>query len=180
MASPVPPDPARLAAFAAKAEALGPEAWERIAARCGVLDEPTVRGFFSRAELASHSFAGLSDPYTEPFTAPLLGMLGGAWGLVAETLQLVRPFDRIEWEGALRKARESGRDNALAQALLRVLALAAGQQETHPGTASALRTIGLLLMISSHRAAANPAVIYAPFEPEIPFASLSQPDQHAA
>lgn len=175
-------DPTLLVAFAAKAAALPPEAWDRIGARCALLDSPTVAALLARVELFARSITPDSDPYSRPLVRSTMAMLGGMFGMLHEVSARLAPPDPQAFDRAMQQRHDqesAGRHVPGLDAALRIESLAQHVQADHPGTAAALRAVSLALMA---RRTSPPAVfdaIYRPFEPEIPFASLS-PGEHAA
>ncbi len=164
-----------LVTFAQRVSDLTPEAWERIAARCDKLEHRSLEGFLGRAELVGRVFTLDADPYRQPLVLSALGAWGTLWGLAMEGLHLlnVAPPKATSAAGGVIPQPQ-------ADALDRVVAAADRQRRDHPGAAAACHVIGLVLL-RSQVAAANIASLYAPFEPEIPFASLgADPEQHAA
>jgi hypothetical protein len=165
-----------LGTFAIEAARLDSEAWERIASRCALLDLPTLSGLFGRAGLFAHSVVPAANPYTAPFVQPAMALLGMALGMLTElSVQIAPPRPEVFEDAAERECKEgpaAGRDPQLV-AFLTVQGLAQRQQRRHPGTASALRAISFALMARSIAGQARLAELYSPFEPEIPFASLS-------
>ena len=163
----------QLITFAQRVGDLPPEAWERIAARCGVLDHRSVEAFLGRAELVGRVFTFDADPYRHPFVLSALGAWGTLWGLAMEVLHLVHtPHNDLPPGGPVPKPQ--------SEALSRLAAVAHAQRPHHPGAAAACYAVGLALL-RSKVAAASIAALYGPFEPEIPFSSLRpDPEQHAA
>ena len=163
---------AMLATFAQRVADLTPEAWERIATRCDKLDHRSVEGFLGRAELVGRVFTLDADPYRHPFVLSALGAWGTLWGVLGEALHLLNVrAPTVPAGGPVPKLK--------AEALSRLAATTDTQRLHHPGAAAACSVVGLALL--RPHAAKNIAVLYSPFEPEIPFASLGpDPEQHAA
>jgi hypothetical protein len=170
-----------LIAFAGRAAALAPDAWDRIAERCSRLDPSTVEAFLGRIELLARSITPEPDPYAPlPLIRSWFAAMGGAYGVIQELARLTPPNPE-EWE---RTTRASGPGPAHlpepgARAFMQIEALAQRQLSKHPGTATALRAVSLALLAYPKSRPASFDAIYKPFEPEIPFASLS-PGEHAA
>ncbi len=164
-----------LVPFAQQLAGLGPEAWERIAERCGSLDRRTIEGFLGRAELVGRAFVFDADPYRQPFIQSALGAWGTLWGMVMETAYLFGPPDP-------RMASGSGGPipKPQADALARISSVAHAQRSLHPGAAAAAFAVGVALLRAT-AGSQSIASLYGPFEPEIPLASLRpDPEQHAA
>lgn len=169
-------DPVMVWEFAARLEALTPDAWERIHARCAQLDASTMSAFFGRVELYSRTFPD-TDPYAQPALKPALTVLGGVLGFVAEGIQLLVP-------PAARGFPE--RSTAQQQKLPKGMrewqqfeSIALREEAGHPGTAAAIRAAGRILMVDHRTMPPAFEPVYRPFEPEIPFASLVPPEPAA-
>ena len=173
-----------LAAFAARAGLLDAAAWERIAARCAVLDLPTVSGLFGRAGLFAHSFTPAADPYSRPFLQPAMGVFGTVLGLLLElSVEFAPPEpERFErWAARIRERASAAGPDPKLEPFLAILGLAERQQGRHPGTAAALRAVAIALIARPMAPEDRLAAVYKPFEPEIPYASLAaEPGEHAA
>jgi hypothetical protein len=171
-------------AFAARLQVLPSDAWERVALRCGSLDMSTVEGFFGRAELLALSVMLDVDPYKHPLVQPTLAAIGTMAGLVTELVRLVAPPDAAGVERSLARLREraaAGVTNRPLEAFLAVEAVAERQRGPHPGVAAALGAAGLALMVQEGLPQSRLAMLYSPFEPEIPYSSLSPTSgEHAA
>jgi hypothetical protein len=177
------PDFSRLIAFAEKLRALDHAAWERIQAHCAMLDAQSLGGLLGRAELIARGLTPPTNPYTEPLWHTALSTLWTAAGVFSEVAMLLggRSPERYEREAdRVRQQPEQNAHAAGAAALLDVYAVALRQRPDHPGTAAALQAIATALIISPPEGEAL-ACVYAPFEPEVPYASLlPSPGEHAA
>ena len=160
-----PEDVARVQAFARQAAALTPEAWDRIGVRCGALDAHTFEAVLGRLELAARANTPPANPYQKPLVGSVMGFMGVVWSTLEEVVARL-PFDDLE------RATKSDRDPGLS-AVLEIAQLARREQRRHPGAAAALRIVGRALSIYSKSVPDRFDAIYAPFEPEIPLASLT-------
>ena len=174
---------AMLTSFARKVAELPPDAWDRVAARCGSLDQRTVDGFLGRAELVGRSFVPDTDTYQHPFVHSAVGAWGTLCGLALETTHALSPSGSVRFEHAAGSWLPPGAplSKPLSDALSRLAAVANAQRPSHPGIAAALFAVGLVFIARRTIAPTSIAAIYRPFESEIPYASLSQGSQeHAA
>lgn len=162
-----------LNAFATQATALTPEAWQRIALRCGVLDQSSVSGFLGRADLLAGSFLPALDPYdTHPMLRRTLRAIGGAFGMVT-ALAGLWPTDRAAFERAERRQRERGvPPDPPFESFAAIMKLVAEQRARHPGAAAALQAVMMVLTTGTSGTDSRFVAIYQPFEPEIPYGSL--------
>jgi hypothetical protein len=176
-------DPPVLMVFADKAAALPPEAWNRIGERCALLDPSTVTAFLGRVELIARSVTPDPDPYAQPLVQSTMAVMGNIWGMMLEVSARLAPLGPEYFERARPRGDQGSTVGRVAgmDAFLRIQGLAQRQQAVHPGTAAALRAVSLALMVRRTPAHATFEAVYRPFEPEIPYASLSpSPGEHAA
>lgn len=174
--APSPPDFSRVARFEERLAALDTAAWDRIAERCAALDGRTLDGFFGRIELLARANIPNASPYAKPGAVPAMALMGTFFGTLNEVSMM---FDSPEpWERSAAKLRqEAGTDERkLAEAASQALrARAVRERARRPGLAAALVAVQMGLLLST----ADPAglaSVYAPFEPEIPVATLFPAD----
>ena len=179
---PTEPDYSRLLPWATKVEGLDDQAWERIAGRCAKLDQESVSGVLGRAELVARSAVPTTSPYAEPGLQPVLTAWFTGLGLVRELVALLTEGSPEHFErraAQLRDRREPSSRDLGEAAFLSLQARAARLRVRHAGLAAALQAVGLAVL-AGRRPDDNLKAVYAPFEPEIPFASLWPSEEHAA
>ena len=166
----------RLDAFASRVAALDAGAWERIALRCGALNESSLGALFGRAGLLAESATPDVDPYQQLWLKPAMAALGAAVGLLLELTKTLppdpprRPSD----------SRGGSQQPPGYAAFLEIERAARRQLPKHPGIAAALHAAFMALVVGPMMSPQRLAAIYAPFEPEIPFESLGAPAGHTA
>lgn len=160
---------ALLTAFAERTAALTPGAWDRIALRCAVLDEHSIGGFLGRIELSARASVPPLDPYSKPLAALVMSTIGAVSGAVLELM------------GWLPDSQDKVPEKTPPglKAFLEIDNLAGRHQRAHPGVAAALRVVARALSVFSKLKPDGFDKIYAPFEPEIPLASLTPSEPHA-
>lgn len=176
------PDFSRLVAFATRLETLDESAWDRVAARCALLDGRSVDGFLSRMELFSRSLMPDANPYTQPGARPAMAAMGTVFGMLGEIAMVLGGPSPERYEREAARLRQQGTEDQRATGMaahLTILGHAARQRPRHPGTAAALQAIAMALLV---RPLTDRSVqgVYGPFEPEISYASLLPPEEHAA
>jgi hypothetical protein len=181
------PDAARegahlVGAFASRVAGLQPEAWDRIGARCAILDGASIVGVLGRAELLGRALTPDTDPYSQPFLKPVIATLGTLGGLFAEVALLFGAPEPGNFERAAdRQHAHPDPGQPQLEPFLRLVAAADRQRPRHPGTASALYAVAIALLARRMVSQAELRKLYAPFEPEISFASLvEESEQHTA
>ncbi len=176
------PDFTRVIRLAEKLRTLDQAAWERIQARCANLDGQSLGGILGRAELVGRGLVPDTDPYGEPLWHTALTNLGAAAGTLSELAVLLRGPGPERYERAaeqLRQMPDPPEDATGVAAFLGLLGVAARQRAEHPGTAAALQSIAFALLVTPRSGAAL-AAVYAPLEPEVPYASLASSSEEPA
>jgi hypothetical protein len=176
------PDFSRLVLLATRLERLDAEAWARIAARCAALDGQSLDGILGRAELLARSIVPVTSPYSQPGVQPALSAWFTGMGIASELAALIDDAtpERYERRAAQLREKAGATKKDLGEAAFLVIrALAARNRRRHPGLAAAIRAIAYAVL-AGREPDANLEAVYAPFEPELPFASLAGASGHAA
>jgi hypothetical protein len=167
------------AAYGARIGQLRPAAWHRLRLRCLDLSGPAFRSLFRRARLAAKPYE-LSVPESVRHL-PSLRVVAGASRLLQTSLALAAEvaaeFDIADPRSAEpppRRTQSTGDPitDAYVDAFFLIEATLAPFRHTDPGVAVAVRAAGQAVLRHDWLTPADFEALYAPVEPEIPFADL--------
>jgi hypothetical protein len=170
------------AAYSARIAQLPPASWDRLRLRCADLNDHAFRALLRRALLAAKPHE-LYIP--EPARGiPLLRVIAGASRAVQTGLALAFEFaaefdapDRRAPDPPPRRTQSTGDSttDAYIDATFLIWAALASVRRTDPGVAVVVRAAGDAVLRHDWLPRADFNALYAPIEPEIPFADLEPP-----
>jgi len=175
------PDFSGVIKFSEGLDTLDDAAWERVATRCGELEDRSIDGFLGRVELFARSVTPETNPYTQPGARPAMAAMGTVFGILGEIAVLLGGTSRDRYETEAARLRQRGTEDPQAAgtaAFLAILGHAARQRARHPGAAAAVQAVAMALLVSPH-VDVNLHHVYSPFEPELPLASIQSSEAHA-
>lgn len=166
------------AAYCAHLAQLPPAAWDRLRLRCADLSGPSFRSLLRRARLAAQPY---ELPLPEAAGAPRIRVLAGASRAVQTSLALAfevaAEFDMPDPRSPdppPRRTQSTGdpTTDAYIDAFFLITAALAPIRHSDPGVAVAVHAAGQAVLRHDWLPSENFDALYAPIEPEIPFAAL--------
>jgi hypothetical protein len=170
------------AAYGARIAQLRPASWDRLRLRCADLNGPAFRSLLRRALLAAKPHE-LYVPESAR-NVPLLGVIAGASRVVqtglALAFEIAAEFDVPDSrapEPPPHRTRSTGdpTTDAYIDATFLIGGALAPVRRTDQGVAVAVRAAGDAVLRHDWLPRADFDALYAPIEPEIPFADLEPP-----
>lgn len=169
------------AAYGARIAQLPPAAWDRLRLRCTDLSGPSFRSLLRRARLAAKPY----EVYLlKAARVPGLPVLAGASRVfqtgLALAFEVAAEFDMPDPRapGPPPRRTESTGDpttDAYVDAFFLIAAALAPIRRTDPGVAVGVHAAGQAVLRHDWLAPADFEALYAPIEPDIPFADLEPP-----